>query len=50
LNCYENWYAHEYPVNPHKDPVKTPFEAVMQSAKDLLYQIYLLFFGKRVAK
>ncbi|MFZ4520883.1 MAG: hypothetical protein ACOYNC_04220 [Bacteroidales bacterium] len=50
LNCYENWYAHEYPVNPTHNPEKTRMEGVMQSFKDLLYQIYLLFFGKRVPK
>ncbi|MCK9423289.1 MAG: hypothetical protein M0Q38_11890 [Bacteroidales bacterium] len=48
LNCYENWYAHEYPVNPDNNPTKTRFDAVIQSAKDLLYQIYLLFFGKKI--
>jgi hypothetical protein len=48
LNCFENWYAHEYPVNPQMPPPKSRLGPVMQSLKDLLYNIYLLFFGKRI--
>jgi hypothetical protein len=48
LNCYENWYANEYPVNPDHNPSISRFYAIVLSAKDLLYQIYLLFFRKRI--
>ena len=45
--CYENWYAHEYPVNPVSNPTKSRWGMVKQTGKDFLYQLYLLFLGKK---
>ena len=47
LNSFENWYAHEFPVTPNGDPLKTRFNVLIQSARDFFYQVFLLFFGKR---
>jgi hypothetical protein len=47
LNCFENWYAHEYPVNPGSNPANTRFGELRKSFKAFLYQLYLSFLKKK---